>query len=212
MDECFALCEKLEEQSYWKRLGDLATSLGRFALAEQAFWRCGDLSSLLLLGTCLADRRLLERVADDCRRAKNFSVGFVCYWTLGQSANCLEILLESRRYGEAAVFAKSYLPSRLKGVIDDWKHYLIKSGGSSLANRLGSPFELPESFPEISFLAEVHLAVEDASSLEGIPSQCYQGFTEEIESLDFFAYAKKHGIADLKSRIQGICAKYKAVV
>ena len=204
LEKCALLCEKLEEPIYWKKLGDLALLRGRFDIAEQAFWSCEDLNSLLLLGSSLADVEMLERVADRARERKHYSVAFTTYWTLGQAARCLDLLVESERFGEAAIFAKTYLPSRMQETFEGWRGFLQKKGPALLLKRLENPLEHSDRFPELAFLAEIESVVAEVIQAHNVSGHKYLKFQLLMEELDFYTVAKDEGLTKLRERLEHI--------
>ena len=204
LEECITLCNQLEEAIYWKKLGDLAAARGRFAIAEKAFWSCEDLNSLLLLGSCLADQALLERVGEAARGRKHYSVAFTAFWVVGQSARCLETLTESERFGEAAIFAKTYLPSRIQEIFESWKGFLKRKGQNLLHKRLANPLEIPSEYSELAFLAEIEAVVEEIGGRPPLPASHYPDFLEQTRDLDFYGLAKSAGIGALREKLGGI--------
>ena len=49
-----------------------------------------------------------------------FNVAFSSYFQLNNYEECLNILLDSRRYPEGATFARTYIPSKIDQVIELW--------------------------------------------------------------------------------------------
>lgn len=49
------------------------------------------------------------------------NVAFAAYFLLNDLDNCLEVLIKSNRFSEAAIFAKSYIPSKISYCVDLWK-------------------------------------------------------------------------------------------
>jgi coatomer subunit beta' len=55
------------------------------------------------------------------------NVAFVCYFSISDLEKCYEVLLKSERVPEAALFAKTYLPSKITETVELWKAKLAKT-------------------------------------------------------------------------------------
>jgi hypothetical protein len=210
LNECIELCTKLEEAIYWKKLGDLALQRGEFAIAEQAFWSCEDLNSLLLIGSCLSNVVMLERVAEQAREKKHFSVAFTAFWVMGRAVRCWEVLVESERFGEAAIFAKTYVPSKIQEVYEAWKGFLKRKGEHLLLKRLENPLSTPGEYPEFPVLVEIENLVDLVTSQQQLPCNKYAQFVGLMEQLDFYEIAKNEGIDVLKGKVEEVYVQCKA--
>jgi coatomer subunit beta' len=124
LEKIIDLCKELQEPIYWKKLGDLALVMGDFPIAESAFIACQDSNSLLLLAVCLGDKTLLLKTAEIAESQKHFSVSFLAYWNGREVYKCLQVLLDTQRFSEAAIFCKNYIPSKIKEVFELWKAHL----------------------------------------------------------------------------------------
>jgi coatomer subunit beta' len=211
LDECVDLCSKMEEPIYWKKLGDLAMLKGQFEIAEKAFWSCEDLNSLLLLGSSLGSVDILERVSEFAKEKKHYSVGFMSNWVMGRAGKCLDILIDSERFGEAAIFAKTYQPSKIIEVYEAWRANLKKKNNHLLLKRLENPLSFPNEYPELTFLAEIEKIVEEVTSVRILSSEKYAKFHALIDDLDFYQTAKDQGLDELKERLTEIYSKCATV-
>lgn len=58
----------------------------------------------------------------------------------------------TRRFGEAGVFAKTYIPSKLEPTFEAWKAHLLDTNRKILHQRLANPVKHSSQFPELADL------------------------------------------------------------
>ncbi len=73
------------------------------------------------------------------------------------------ILLKSGRIPEAALFARTYLPSEISGAVDLWRNDL-KSVSEKLAETLADPATYPNLFPDHQWSLKVEQIFKDNRS------------------------------------------------
>jgi coatomer subunit beta' len=103
-----------------KMVADLAIELGEFNFAEKAMKEGNDWNGLLLYYSSIQNRKKLKEFAEEAKKAGMFNVAFSSFFQLNNYEECLNILLDSRRYPEGATFARTYAPTKLDHVIDLW--------------------------------------------------------------------------------------------
>jgi len=74
----------------------------------------------LLYYSSIQNRKKLKEFADEAKQAGMFNVAFSSYFQLNDYNNCLTILIDSRRFPEAATFARTYIPSKVDEIIELW--------------------------------------------------------------------------------------------
>ena len=94
--------------------------MGEFNFAEKTMKEGHDWNGLLLYYSSIQNRKKLKEFADEAKNAGMFNVAFGSYFQLNCHEECLNILLDSRRYPEAATFSRTYLPSKVEEVIEVW--------------------------------------------------------------------------------------------
>lgn len=205
LTEAINFCEELKEPIYWKKLGDLALITGDFVIAEKAFWSCEDLNSLLLLGSCLGDKEILLRVGKRSQILKHWSVAFLSFWVCGEVLCCLEILLESKKFGQAGIFCKNYCPSKINKVYEEWRKFLeVQNDG--LFKRIANPIEFEEDYGEIKFLQEVEKVVNKVFKLDFKPED-FCDVKNKLANIDFYQIAKNQGLDVLEKTILELYSK-----
>ena len=69
-----------------------------------------------------------------------------CFFFFFRLENCLEILIKSGRLPEAALFAKTYVPSHVSRVLAVWKEKMSRTSVKA-AQALADPAQYPNLFP-----------------------------------------------------------------
>lgn len=134
-----------EAQHKWKQLGDLALNDCQFALAEDCAVRAEDFSLLLILYTSRGDAAGLARLAAQATAKRRYNIAFVCSLLLGDRDACVDVLSDTKRFPEAAFFARSYCPSSVARVMDKWRDDLAVVSARA-AKALADPMKNPELF------------------------------------------------------------------
>ncbi|CCI11060.1 unnamed protein product [Albugo candida] len=140
----------IEMQHKWKQLGDLALNDFQFDLAEECALRADDFSMLLILYTSRGDGVGLAKLANLATDKRRFNVAFLCRLLLNQTSECVKVLKETKRVPEAAFFARSYCPSKLSLVMDQWREDLA-SVSIRAAKALADPIRNSELFENLDF-------------------------------------------------------------
>ena len=73
-----------------------------------------DYSGLLLLASSLGDAESMKQLAELAHAAGKENIAFTAYMTLNNIPKCLDLLIETERYPEAALMAKTYMPSQVR--------------------------------------------------------------------------------------------------
>lgn len=119
---------ELEAEPKWKAIGDKALAVWKFDLARECFEKSGDLSALMLLLLSIGDRDGLKRLASDAGQSRSLlpcqtndahitpvekgqnNLAFATLFQLGHTESCIDLLINTQRIPEAAIFARTYAP------------------------------------------------------------------------------------------------------
>jgi len=73
---------------------------------------------------------------------------------------CIDVLVKSGRVSEAAIFSKTYCPSRITELTKLWKEELVKKHFVITAEKIADPMEYLEddSFSDLAILLKVSTA------------------------------------------------------
>lgn len=104
-----------------RKVGDISLKIGDINLAENCYLKSNDYNSLLLIYSSLGDSEGMKTVAELALKDRKYNVAYQCYFALAMPSHCYEILIESDRIPEAAMFARSYLPSKLGHIMGLWR-------------------------------------------------------------------------------------------
>ncbi|XP_042049470.1 coatomer subunit beta'-2-like isoform X2 [Salvia splendens] len=144
-----------QSEAKWKQLGELAMSRGMLEMAEECLKQANDLSGLLLLYSSLGNAEGISELASLAKEHGKNNVAFLCLFMSGKLEDCLQLLVESNRIPEAALMARSYLPSKVSEIVALWRKDLNKINQKA-AESLADPEEYPNMFEDW----QVALAVE----------------------------------------------------
>ncbi|KAE8270045.1 hypothetical protein A4X09_0g2285 [Tilletia walkeri] len=126
----------------WRTIGDKAIGRWNLSLAQECFEKAKDLNALLLIATSTGDRSLLNRVATQAVERGATNIAFAAWLQLDDAESCVQLLLDTDRAPEAALFARTYAPSLVSRVVGQWKADLEstkRSKQSAIASRLADP-------------------------------------------------------------------------
>ncbi|KMZ56206.1 Coatomer subunit beta'-1 [Zostera marina] len=153
------IATEVQSETKWKHLGELAMSSGKFEMAEECLSQAKDLSGLLLLFSSHGDIEGITRLASLAKEHGKNNVAFLCFFMLGKLEECLQLLVSSNRKPEAALMARSYLPSKVSKMVEIWRNDL-KKVNLKAAESLADPVEYPNLFEEwqIGLEVEANLA------------------------------------------------------
>lgn len=154
VDDAFQIAKHEQNSTKLRHVADLALHQGLIPLAIEAYDQAEDLNSLLLIYTSLGLKNQLESLADKAFAQTKMNIAFQSYFTLQNVDKCLEVLLKSQRFGEAAFFAKTYSPSKISQVVKKWKECL-KNDHPVVSEKIGDPFDYPERFGDLELALKV---------------------------------------------------------
>ncbi|RKO97028.1 Coatomer, beta' subunit, partial [Caulochytrium protostelioides] len=108
----------------WRQIGDAALKAWDYGLALRAYEQAEDLHALFLIYKAGGQRSGMMRLAEKAHARGLFNLAFLCNHLTGRTAENLAMLMENKRWSEAALFARTYLPSRIADVVAGWRAYL----------------------------------------------------------------------------------------
>lgn len=175
--------ESTETQSKWKRLSDAALKDTNLELCEAAGIASDDFSDLLMLYSAVGNLAGVERLAELATAKGKTNVGFVAHFLTGNVEACADILVATKRLPEAALFVRTYLPSKMDEVVALWKEDLA-SVSETAAQALAAPSANPEFFPDLSIglqVEQMFLAQREQTKGIGMPSIEYPTAKGDID-------------------------------
>jgi len=148
----------------WKRLGDLALSKGDLPLAEKCAFNADDFAGLLMIHTCMGNREGVTKLAKLAESAGRMNIAFISSFILGHLEDCYELLLQADRIPEAAMLARTYLPSKISHAVQLWRQDLARVSERA-ATTLADPAEYPNLFPELDWALKVEGMFQEKETL-----------------------------------------------
>lgn len=147
-DDAFEIAEQQQNVEKWKKVGDVALLMGIFSLAETCFKKSKDYSSLFLFYSSYGDEEGLKFVLEEAESEGKFNIAFEAAYLLALPNRCLDILLKSKRYAEAAMFARSYCPDELPPIIKDWSELLKQNSLPFIPENIFESVELKDTMQQ----------------------------------------------------------------
>jgi len=192
--------ETTETMTKWKRLSDAALKDSNFELCESASFACNDYSGLLLLYSALGNLDGMESLAKAAEDHGKVNIAFTAYLLTGNIESCLNILISSGRFPEAAFFARTYMPSRVNEMVSLWKTDLAKISETA-AKALASPSNHASLFPDFDIAVQVEtmfIGQRESAKLSGFPSAEYITAKDDLD-LDLISLIKSRGNSNIES-------------
>ncbi|KAK3824930.1 MAG: coatomer WD associated region-domain-containing protein [Benniella sp.] len=202
LDYASAIAREADSEPKWKTLGDCAMEKWRVNLAEECFVHAKDLSGLLLIYTSSGNAQGLLKLAEMAKAAGKSNIAFACYLNLGQVEDCIEILIETERIPEAALMARTYLPSALPRVLGLWKESLKAVGRTKTADALADPAEYEDMFPDLQYALQAEESIKATRNIP-VPATAYPQWKEVSERNVIADIKSGHGVVGVSSILSG---------
>lgn len=148
LDVAKEMAASIGSEQKWKQLGEVAMRQSRFDLAEECMEHAKDFSGLLMLYTAAGKAEKISGLADVTSNEEKTNIAFMSLLLQGKVDECIALLVSTNRLAEAALFARSYAPSKISEVVALWKEDLEKTNTKAAA-ALADPTEYPNLFPEL---------------------------------------------------------------
>lgn len=185
----------------WRSLTDLALAIGNIPVAQRCAELGSDLSTMLLLHSCLGNQAGMAKLAEDAARAGRVNIAWTALMAIGDAAGAVELLVAAKRPAEAALLARTYSPDVIDAVMPMWKAELQKTSRTA-ATALASPASNPDQFPGIETSKAAAQQVEAAGPRDAALAGAIGGMpaenTDAVTALDssgttIAAWLEKHG-------------------
>ena len=188
LDEAYEIAKNSKNSEKLKMVSDLAIELGEFNFAEKTMREGNDWNGLLLYYSSIQNRKKLKEFADNAKKSGMFNVAFSSYFQLNNYEECLTILIESRRYPEAATFSRTYLPSKVEEVIELWNKQIEEEDKNNRTTmKIISPVN--EENKESLIISE-NLCKEFYNGLNDEKNKLSEDNINNFQEYDFFKEAK----------------------
>jgi len=145
VDTCVELAAELKSDAKWLQCEELAQRKGDMETAKRCLIEAKDHAGLLLQASAQGNKPLVSEVATLSIAAGRYNVAFVSLFISGQLEKCLDLLINTKRLPEAALFARSYLPSHVPRILKLWR----VAAGPNIGPMLADPRTYDNLFPGI---------------------------------------------------------------
>ncbi|KAL3912085.1 MAG: hypothetical protein SGARI_001331, partial [Bacillariaceae sp.] len=175
--------DSTETESKWKRLSDAALKENNLELVEAASLASHDYSDLLLLYSAIGNMAGMESLAVAAAAHGKTNVAFVAYILTGNVEACADLLVSTKRLPEAAMFVRTYLPSKIDEIVTLWKGDLA-TVSETAAEALAAPSTNPDLFPDLDIglqVEQMFLAQRAASQGAGMPGTEYLTAKDDLD-------------------------------
>ncbi|AMD21389.1 HER110Cp [Eremothecium sinecaudum] len=122
----------------WRTLGDAALKQFNFKMAIEFYRNANDLESLFLLHSSFSNKKELIAIAEEAKKAGKYNLAFNAYWVAGNIEGSTDLLVESKRFSEAAILASTYgsKQDEVADIVEKWKESLHLEGKKVIAERI----------------------------------------------------------------------------
>ncbi|KAJ3021791.1 Coatomer subunit beta' [Thoreauomyces humboldtii] len=151
MDTAYEIAQALDQEDKWKVVGDKALELWKFELADECLQKAKDLEGLLMLYQAGGNADGLARLADMAVEKGKNNIAMMCFLLRGEMEKCTELLVSTERIPEAALLARTYVPSQVTRTVDLWRESLIKGNRGKTAEAIAGPSTSEDLFPDFKF-------------------------------------------------------------
>ncbi|GKA33861.1 coatomer subunit beta'-2-like protein [Tanacetum coccineum] len=112
--------------------GGLLGMIQELDMAEDCLKHANDLSGLLLMYFSFGDAEEIAKLASLAKENGKNNLAFSCLFMLGKLEDYMQLLVNSNQIPEAALTARSYLPSKVSEILALWRKDLKKVNSVTL--------------------------------------------------------------------------------
>lgn len=102
----------------------------------------------MLLLLSIGDTDGLAKLAVTAEQKGQNNLAFAALLQVGNPAACVDLLVKTQRAPEAAMFARTYAPSKVPDAVQAWRGELTSKNRSKLAASIADPIENEDLFEE----------------------------------------------------------------
>ncbi|EGF82956.1 hypothetical protein BATDEDRAFT_18190 [Batrachochytrium dendrobatidis JAM81] len=151
LDIAYEIAKTAAHDQKWKTIGDAALSAWKVSISKECLHRARDFEGLLMIYQTSGNATGLAELATMAVEAGSNNIAFVCFLLLGQTEQCVDLLIHTGRIPEAALFARTYAPSQINRVVALWKASLESQGKHKSAEALAEPTRYPNLFSDFEY-------------------------------------------------------------
>ncbi|KND01211.1 uncharacterized protein SPPG_04301 [Spizellomyces punctatus DAOM BR117] len=151
LDVAHEVAQSLDQADKWKTVGDKALEMWQFGLAEDCLKNAKDFEGLLLMYQAAGNSQGLAQLAELAVEQGRNNIAFMSYLLRGDIEQCIDLLTSTDRIPEAALLARTYMPSQVPRVVNLLRQSLIKDNKAKVAEAIAGPTENEELFPDFKY-------------------------------------------------------------
>ncbi|KAI8804057.1 coatomer protein complex, subunit beta 2 [Cladochytrium replicatum] len=145
------IANDVDREERWKTLGDTALAAWKFDMAEECFVKSKDLQTLLLLYQASGNAEGFKKLAAMAEEKGDNNIAFLAYLVRGDLEKCLDLLVRTERISEAALMARTYMPSQIPKLVIVWQEHLRKINKRKWADAIANPVEHEHLFSDLKY-------------------------------------------------------------
>lgn len=174
------IVKELDQVESWKTLGEAALNAWKFDLVEECFSKAGDYENLLLFYQITGNKKALSKLGHTAEKNEKNNLAFICYLVCQETQKCVDLLIKSDRLPEAALFARTYIPSEIPRIVDLWKTSLKESKKNTIAESISSPVTNPELFPNYENSLNIQELIKSFKENVNVSSNDYPKYKDSL--------------------------------
>ena len=147
-EECLERANDLSGLLLLHTSGGNATGIRKVADLARKFQHNPSRDSSMRSDVLLNKKKFSFLFPRKVAKGKN-NIAFSALLQLGATQEAIDLLIKTDRIPEAAMFARTYMPSETSRVVKLWKQELEKNNRPKVAESLADPENYPNLFPEL---------------------------------------------------------------
>lgn len=169
----FELACALNSEEKLRLLSEFALEMWDFKLAQQCLERANEVNSLLFFYQASGNAQGMAKLATDAKIAQKPNIAFTANLLLGNTKVCVRQLIETKRFPEAALFARTFVPSLVEEAVANWKDALQRKNKDRAAKTIASPDLNDELFPDFRYGLLAEEAIRMKREQGQLPASAY---------------------------------------
>lgn len=149
LDIAVEVAHKMNSEFKWKNLGNASLLNWDLCLAEECYIKAKDYESLLLLYSSFGNIEKMKTLAKNAMESGQNNIAFICLLQIQDIDGCIDIFLNTKRFPEACLFARTYAPSQIERLLKLWKAHLEQKDKHKLADLIITSTESNDFFPDL---------------------------------------------------------------
>ncbi len=151
LNQALEIARQVDRADKWKLVGDAALTNWNFVMAEECLQKAKDLEGLLVYYGASGNKNGMQSLGKIAKETGKNNIAFVTDLLVGNVDQCIDLLVGTERIPEAALFARTFAPSKMSNLVKDWKSLLEESNKKKAAEALADPADYENLFPDVRY-------------------------------------------------------------